>query len=90
MKKTTRISVLIALAATLGIVESLIPIYNGMIPGVKLGLANIAILLTLYEYGVKEAMFVSLLRVFLIGMIRTGLFNSIFLFSLQPLMISDL
>lgn len=88
MKRISRISVLIALATSLSIIESFIPIYNGMIPGIKLGLANVAILLTLYIYGFREAFFVSVMRVFIVGMIRTGLFNSIFLFSLSGAILS--
>lgn len=70
MQKITRLSSLIALAIILGILESFIPIFN--IPGIKLGLANIVIITTLYIYSFKEAVLVSLLRILFISVLRTG------------------
>ena len=70
MQKVTRLSSLIALAVVLGILESFIPVFN--IPGIKLGLANIVIITTLYIYGLKEAILVSLLRILFISVLRTG------------------
>lgn len=57
---------LTAVAFLLGYVESLIPFSVG-IYGVKLGLANLAVLIALYRLGAREAFTVSLLRVFLTG-----------------------
>lgn len=82
MKKFTRLSLLLALCIVLNIIESVIPLFNGYIPGLKLGLANIVILFVLYCYSFKEAMYVSLLRVLLVGITRTGLFSVAFFFSL--------
>lgn len=56
----TRIGALAALAMLLGYLESFIPI---PIPGVKLGLANIAILTALAEGDVSGAFFVSVVKV---------------------------
>lgn len=70
MQKITRLSSLIALAIILGILESFIPVFN--IPGIKLGLANIVIITTLYIYSFKEAVLVSLLRILFISVLRTG------------------
>lgn len=81
-KKLTRLSMLLALSLVLGILESFLPILNGMIPGIKLGLANIPVLVTLYLFGAKEAIFVSFMRVLLMGLLRTGLFTISFYFSL--------
>ena len=39
------------------------------IPGIKVGLANIAVIFTLYKLGVKEAITVSIVRVLLISML---------------------
>ena len=83
IRKITRISILLSLSIVLSIVESLIPIFNGIIPGLKIGLANVAIMVALYVYGIKEAAFVSIARIFIVGMLRTGLFNITFLFSLS-------
>lgn len=83
LQKITRLSLLLALAVVLGIVESFIPFFNGFtIPGLKLGLANIIIVFVLYAYDWKSACYVSILRVVLVGMLRTGLFSITFLFSL--------
>ncbi|MDD6208019.1 MAG: Gx transporter family protein [Clostridiales bacterium] len=57
---------LTAAAFLLGYVESLIPFSLG-IYGVKLGLANLAVLIALYRMGGREAVMVSLLRVLLTG-----------------------
>ena len=68
--KTKRITVMamcIALAMILSYVESLIP--SPGIPGVKLGLANLVVIFALYRLGWKEAVGISLLRVFLVSLL---------------------
>ena len=57
-----------AFAMILSFVESQIPM---VVPGVKLGLPNIAIIVILYKFGVKEAIIVSLIRVLLTGLLFT-------------------
>lgn len=89
MKKLSRLTLLLTLAIVLSLVESIIPIFNGfMIPGLKLGLANIVILFVLYSYGFKEAIFISLMRVLVISILQTGLFNITFFFSVSGAIIS--
>jgi len=88
MKKFTRLSILLALAVVLNIVESFIPLFNGFIPGFKLGLANIVTLFILYKYGLKDALYVGILRVFLVGILRLGIFNTHFFFSLSGCILS--
>lgn len=58
----------------------MIPIH--MIPGVKLGFANIPILVCLYLYSWKDAFYLTLMKVFLFSLLRTGLFNIGFYLSL--------
>lgn len=82
LKKITRLSMLLALSIVLSLVESVIPLFSGIIPGLKLGLANTVVLTVLYLYSFKDAIYLSLLRVILIGILRTGLFSIPFLFSL--------
>ena len=65
-KRTALFGLLIALAFVLGYVESLIPVYLGA-PGVKLGLANLVTMITLYCMGVKAAIAVNVVRIFLSG-----------------------
>ena len=55
---------LIALSLIFSYLESFIPTYL-ILPGVKLGLANIVIIYVLYRYGLKEAYIVAILRVLL-------------------------
>ena len=70
-KKTlqlTTMAFIIAFAMILSFVESRIPAFVA-IPGVKVGLANIAVIFTLYKLGVKQAITVSIIRVLLIAML---------------------
>ena len=78
--KITLVGVLIASAVVIGYLESLIPSVG--IPGIKLGLANIVVLITLYELGIKEAIFVNALRVVLVSLITGTLLSYGFLMSL--------
>ena len=71
-----------ALSVALNIIETFVPLFNGIIPGLKLGLANIVILISLYIYGFKDTLLLSVLRVFIVGILRTGLFSMTFFFSL--------
>lgn len=82
IKKEIRLSALLALSVVLSIIESFIPIFSGIIPGVKIGLANIVVVYVLYKYTFKDAIILSILRVILVGFVRTGIFNSIFMFSI--------
>ena len=89
-KKFTRLSLLLGLSVVLNIIESFIPVFNGYIPGIKIGLANIVTLFVLYKYSLKDALYISILRVILVGITRTGLFSTIFMFSLSGAILSTL
>ena len=65
-QKTAYLSVSIALAMVLSFVESQIPPLVA-VPGIKIGLANIAVVFVLYRFGSKEAVLVSLIRVILVS-----------------------
>lgn len=70
-KKTLQLTTLafvVAFAMILSFVESRIPAFVA-IPGIKVGLANIAVIFTLYKLGVKETITVSIVRVLLISML---------------------
>ncbi len=79
LKRICILSMLLAMAIVLNMVETLIPIF---IPGVKLGLANIIILIMLYEFKPTEALIVNLLRIIIVGLIRSTLLSPTFLMSL--------
>ncbi|MGE5455602.1 MAG: Gx transporter family protein [Ignavibacteriales bacterium] len=87
-RRFTTLSMLLSLAVVLNVIESVIPLFNGYIPGLKLGLANTVILFVLYVYSFKDAVYVSVLRVILVGMLRTGLFSIAFFFSLGGAILS--
>ncbi len=67
-RKITVMALTVALAMILSFVESQIPAFVA-IPGVKMGLANIAVVFALYKLGWKEAILVSLIRVFLVSLL---------------------
>ena len=70
MKKTKRLvllAMLTAVAMILSYVESLLPSVG--IPGVKMGLANIAVIFVLFRFGWKEAAALSLVRVVLVSLL---------------------
>ena len=67
-KKLTYLALTISFALILSFIESRIPTFVA-IPGIKVGLANIAVIFTLYKFGIKEAIEVSVLRVCLVSML---------------------
>ncbi len=58
----------LALAMILSYVESQLPLFVA-IPGMKLGLANVAVVYALYAFGGREAALVSVLRVCLVSLL---------------------
>ncbi|MBO5945806.1 MAG: Gx transporter family protein [Clostridia bacterium] len=66
--RLTQLAIAVTFALILSFIESQIPAFVA-IPGVKVGLANIAVIFMLYKFGVKEAVVVSLLRVILVSML---------------------
>ena len=65
------------LALIFSYVETLIPIQFG-IPGVKLGLANLIIVIALYRMKLSEAYLLSIVRVLLAGFIFGNYFSIIY------------
>ena len=79
VQKMALLGVLTAGAIVIAILESFIPSIG--IPGVKLGLANIVILIILYELGIVEAILVNILRVIVVGLLRGTFLGMGFLMS---------
>ena len=75
-KKLTLLSLLSAIALTIFMVEAQIPALVP-IPGVKMGLANIITVFTVFAIGPREAALVLFVRVFL-GAVFAGNFSTIF------------
>ena len=78
--KIALLGVLTAGTIVIAILESFIPSIG--IPGVKLGLANIMILVILYELGILDAIIVNLTRVLVVGLIRGTFLSMGFVMSL--------
>ena len=68
---------LLTLALILSYVESMIPIFV-IVPGVKLGLANLVVLICLYSFEVRYAFLLSILRVILVGLLFGNLFSILY------------
>ena len=60
---------MISASVVLSIVESMISVTLFIIPGVKLGLANIITLVILYIYGKKEALIVVIIRILVVALV---------------------
>jgi heptaprenyl diphosphate synthase len=67
----------LALALICSYVEALIPIPIG-IPGIKLGLANVVVVILLYTYGWRDAVLVSVARVLLAGFFFGSLYSILY------------
>ncbi len=80
--KIAYFGLLTAMAIVLGYIERLIPILDGSIPGVKLGLSNVIILFGIYVMDGKSAFLLMLLKVFLLSLMFTGLFSTTMMVSL--------
>lgn len=61
MRKNIYLSLLVASSLALSVIESMIPLPI-LIPGAKLGLANIVILTSIFIFGYKEAMKITILK----------------------------
>ena len=75
--KAAYFGVFTALALIFSYVETLIPIQFG-VPGIKLGLANLIIVIVLYKTDWREALLLSVVRIILAGFIFGSLFSIIY------------
>lgn len=72
--KVAVFGVFTSLALILSYVELLIPINFG-IPGMKLGLANLLVVILLYKCGPRDALLLSVIRILLSGLIFGNMFS---------------
>ena len=79
-KRVAKCGLLIALAMVFSYVEVLIP-FNFGIPGIKLGLANLIVVVGFYSMKTTDVIAVSLVRIFLSGLLFGNLMS--FLYSLS-------
>jgi len=74
LNKITQISMLAGLASSIGLVDKLISIsLLPMLPGIKLGLANVIILLGIIKYSFKESLILTLLKILIVCLLFGGL-----------------
>ncbi|MDD4183947.1 MAG: Gx transporter family protein [Candidatus Izemoplasmatales bacterium] len=83
LRKLVFLAIMVAASVVLSIVESLVSVALFIIPGVKLGLANIITLVILYVYSEKDAAIVVFIRIMLVGLVYSGLFQPTFWMSLS-------
>lgn len=76
-KHISYLGLLLTLALILSYVESLIPIFVS-VPGVKLGLANLVVLICLYSFPAKYAFLISGMRVLLAGLLFGNMFSILY------------
>lgn len=74
VEEIAMIGLMAAFAAILSYIEAIIP-FSIWIPGAKLGLANIAIVVVLYIYSSKEAIIVNVVRIFVVGLLFGNMFS---------------
>lgn len=70
--RLARLGLLTALALALSGLERLLPAPSAL-PGIKLGLANLAVVIALYRYGVRDALLVSTARILLASFMFSNL-----------------
>lgn len=71
-ERVAEIGVLTGLALVLSLVERMFPPPVSLAPGIKLGLANVVVLILLYGRGVREALTANGIRVLMMGLIFTS------------------
>jgi heptaprenyl diphosphate synthase len=77
VKKTSMFALMVALALILSYVEVLIPI-PFVIPGIKIGLANLVTIIALFKMGTVDAIIISVIRILLAAMLFGNLFGLAF------------
>ncbi len=79
-KKIALCAVLATLALMFSYIEMLFPL-SIAIPGVKIGIANIVVIVALYLFDIKYALVVNIVRIAMAGLLFTGLFGALFALS---------
>lgn len=68
-KKIALLGVLTSVALVLSYLEAMLPPISTAAPGIKMGLPNIIVIFLLYKFGLKEALMVSGIRVFIVALL---------------------
>lgn len=75
--RVAQFGVFVALALIFSYVETLVPVFF-VVPGMKLGLANLVTVIALYKLGGKEALWVLTVRVLFAGLLFGNLFSILY------------
>ena len=81
--KTRRLALsamLAALALIFSYVEAMIPI-PVPVPGIKLGIANLVIVMAIYKLGFRYAFTINCVRIFIAGLLFSGVFGMFYSFA---------
>lgn len=76
-KKIAYLGLFTALALIFSYVESLLPVNLGL-PGIKLGISNVVIVIVIYFYSYKEAFIVSIARIVISAFLFTNAFSLLY------------
>ncbi len=77
VERIALLALTLSLAMLLSFIESQLPSFAA-IPGIKVGLANIAVIFALYRFGAPSAIGVSLVRVILISLLFGNLLSMVY------------
>ena len=69
IRRLTTDAVFVSIALILSYVEFLLPPISTAFPGIKMGLANVAVICALYLFGAKDAVAVSAVRLCLVALL---------------------
>lgn len=75
--KLTIAALMAALALIFSYIEVLIP-FNFGIPGIKLGIANLVIIVALYYLGTRYALLINVIRILIGGLLFSGVFGMLY------------
>ena len=76
-KRLSLSAILAAMAMILSYIEALIPM-PVPVPGIKLGLANLIVIIAIYKLGFKYAFIINCVRILTAGLLFTGVFGIIY------------
>ncbi|MBQ7861185.1 MAG: Gx transporter family protein [Clostridia bacterium] len=69
VKRTALLGMVTSVALVLAYLEAILPPVSTAVPGIKMGLPNLAIIFVLYRFGFKDAAVVSALRLFIVALL---------------------
>ena len=86
-RRVIELSIFLALSVILGYIESFLPSF---VPGIKLGLANVIILIVLLYFSWWQVLLLSIIRVFIVSLLVGSIFQFGFYVSLAGALASFL